>query len=199
MITRYTSAIVTGSATTFLLFFLMQSLVAWQPEATSASRAIWDPDYIRTPQPEDIPHDDPEPIDRRIKEFPNPPPRPSANPGDIGGVGFKTPPPLNPPVAQGAMTFSMSDGPLVTIVRVAPIYPAIAEARGLEGWVLVEFDVRPDGGVANAFVVDSSNRLFEKSALAAVHKFRFKPRVVDGVPQRSAGLQNLFRYEISEN
>jgi hypothetical protein len=40
--------------------------------------------------------------------------------------------------------------------------------------------------------------LFEKAALNAVYRFRFKPRVVDGVPQLSAGLQNLFRFEFSD-
>ena len=92
----------------------------------------------------------------------------------------------------------MNDGPLVTVVRVLPVYPAKPLSRGLEGWVLVEFDVGPNGLVANAFVVESSNGAFEQSALNAIRKFRFKARVVDGVPQRSTGLQNLFRFELSQ-
>lgn len=99
---------------------------------------------------------------------------------------------------RGDTVFRINDGPLVAIVRVQPAYPAAAETRGLEGWVLVEFDVRADGGVANAFVVESSSQIFEKASLDAVYRFRFKPRVVDGVPQLTAGLQNLFRFEFSE-
>ena len=199
MIARYTSAIVTGSATTFFVFFMMQALIAWQPGAASEPRERWNLTFVRVPEPEEIRTNDLQPIDKRIREFSDPPPRPPGDPGQLTGVGFKAPPPLDPPARDGGIRFDMSDGPLVAIVRVAPIYPAIAEARGIEGWVLVEFEVQPDGSVANAFVVESSSRLFENSALAAVYKFRFKPRVVDGVPQRASGLQNLFRYEISED
>ena len=199
MIARYTSAVVTGSATTFLIFFLMQALIAWQPGAASEPRDRWDLAFVRVPEPEEIRTNDPQPIDKSIREFSDTPPRPPGDPGALTGIGFRAPPPTNPPARENGIRFDMSDGPLVAVVRVAPIYPAIAEARGLEGWVLVEFDVRPDGGVANAFVVESSNRLFEDSALAAVYRFRYKPRVVDGVPQMTAGLQNLFRYEISED
>jgi protein TonB len=68
--------------------------------------------------------------------------------------------------------------------------------RGIEGWVTVQFDVLPDGTVGNVTVIESSNRSFERSAIQAAGRFRFKARVVDGVPQTSTGVQYRFRFEL---
>jgi protein TonB len=88
------------------------------------------------------------------------------------------------------------DGPLVTVVRVEPAYPPAASGRNLEGFVTVQFDVNPDGTVTNVTVVESSSKIFEKAAIKAAQKFRFKARVVDGVPQPSYGLQNRFVFKM---
>ena len=90
----------------------------------------------------------------------------------------------------------MVDGPLVNMIRVKPVYPPPAARKGLEGYVIVQFDVLADGNVANVAVLESSNRVFEASAVRATKKFRFKPRVVDGVAMASTGIQNLFRFEM---
>jgi len=199
MITRYASAVVTGSVTTFCLFFVMQALIAMQPGAASEARDRWPLKPVRVKEPEEIRTIDFEPIDKAIKEPPPIAPRPRNDHSDETVISVPPPAPPTPGDRHDGTVFRVNDGPLVAIVRVQPVYPPAAEARGLEGWVLVEFEVRPDGGVANAFVVDSSNQLFEKAALAAAYRFRFKPRVVDGVPQLTAGLQNLFRFEFSED
>ena len=100
-----------------------------------------------------------------------------------------------PELALPALT-AHNDGPLVAMVRVQPVYPPRALAMNLDGWVVVRFDVTADGLVTNPAVVESSHRIFEKAALDTVQKFRYKPRVINGVPQPSTGLQNLFRFEI---
>jgi len=199
MIARYTSAVVTGSITTFCLFFVMQALIAMQPGAASEVRDRWDLKPVRVKEAEEIRKIDFEPVDKTIKELPPIAPRPRNDHGDETVISLPPTAPPTPGYRHDGTVFRVNDGPLVAIVRVQPVYPPAAEARGLEGWVLVEFDVRPDGGVANAFVVDSSNRTFEKAALDAVYRFRFKARVVDGVPQLTAGLQNLFRFEFSDD
>jgi protein TonB len=198
MIARYTSAVVTGSATTAVLFFVMQALIAMQPGAASEPRDRWDLTPVRVKPAEEIRTVEFEPVNRTIKDPPPVAPRPDSDYGDSPAVSLPPAAPPTPANRPDGTVFSISDGPLVAIVRVQPVYPVVAEARGLEGWVLVEFDVNTDGSVTNAFVVESSSGLFEKAALNAVYRFRFKPRVVDGVPQLSAGLQNLFRFEFSD-
>ena len=60
----------------------------------------------------------------------------------------------------------------------------------------MQFDVNPDGTVTNVTVVESSSKIFERAAIKAAQKFRFKARVVDGVPQPSYGLQNRFVFKM---
>ena len=92
----------------------------------------------------------------------------------------------------------MTDGALVSLVRPHPDYPAIALQRQLEGWVLVEFDVLANGMVANIEVIESSDPVFERSARRATAKFRFKPRVVDGVAVATSDVRNLIRYRMED-
>ena len=88
------------------------------------------------------------------------------------------------------------DGPLVAMVRVRPVYPAAAAQRELSGYAVVQFDVLTDGTVANVAIVESSNRIFESSSIRAAQKMRFKPKVIDGVPQVSTGVQYRFTFEM---
>jgi protein TonB len=54
---------------------------------------------------------------------------------------------------------------------------------GKEGWVKVAFTITARGTVTDAVVVESKpRRLFNRSALTAIRKWRFKPQVVDGKP-----------------
>ncbi|MBV9346217.1 MAG: TonB family protein [Gammaproteobacteria bacterium] len=63
----------------------------------------------------------------------------------------------------------------------APVYPSAAEARGLEGWVDVQFLVQPDGSVADATVVGAEPAgVFETAALDAVRHWRYQPVRHDG-------------------
>ena len=130
---------------------------------------------------------EPPPIEARIE------------PGEeFTGVGVK---PVAPPPGPDFLTptgFQLTDGALINIIAVRPSYPMSASSRGLEGQVVVRFDVTAMGTVVNAVVVDSSSSRFDRSALDAIKKFRFKPKVIDGVPQESFGLQRLFKFEMEK-
>ena len=86
---------------------------------------------------------------------------------------------------------------IVPLVKVAPIYPNRAASRGIEGWVRVEFTIRPDGSVADAVVVQAQpEAVFDDAALDAINQWQFKPKMVNGVavPQR-AGQQLQFKLD----
>jgi protein TonB len=196
---RYTSATGIAGLATLSLLFLMQALIAMQPGAASQPRPRASLDSVRVKQPEELRTDELPRPDASLKEAAPAPPRPALDNSDRLPIHAVTPLPPAPDASKAVTALRMTDGPLVAIVRVQPVYPAVAEARGLEGWVLVQFDVLADGHVANAFVVESSNRQFEKAALGAAYRFRFKPRVVDAVPVATTGIQNLFRFEIPDS
>jgi protein TonB len=79
-------------------------------------------------------------------------------------------------------------------VRIPPEYPP--NGRG-DGSVLVRFDVTRLGSVANARVVESTPPgMFDRAALRAIERWRYRPAVVDGVPVERRGLQVRLRFEL---
>jgi protein TonB len=96
----------------------------------------------------------------------------------------------------GGVGFGISDGEYLPIVKVAPVYPSRALSRGLEGYVIVEFTVTRQGTVRDASVVESTSTLFERAAVDAALKFKYKPRVIDGEAVEVPGVRNKITFEI---
>jgi len=74
------------------------------------------------------------------------------------------------------------------IVRVAPVYPRRALDNGLSGSVTIEFTVTKKGRVKRPRVVESTDSVFDKAAIEAVRKFRYKPRVENGIAVAAPGV-----------
>lgn len=52
--------------------------------------------------------------------------------------------------------------------------------------------INPDGTVRDAKVIDANPRgVFERAAIAAILKWKFKPRVIDGQPVDQSATQTL--------
>ena len=63
----------------------------------------------------------------------------------------------------------------------APDYPARAAARGIEGWVDLEFIVAADGSSQDVYITESSHEShFRREAVAAVQEWLFEPRTFMG-------------------
>lgn len=80
------------------------------------------------------------------------------------------------------------DGQLIPLVRIQPQYPRRAALAGIEGWVKVAFTITETGAVTDPQVVDSKPpRIFDREAIRAILKWKFKPRVVNGqaIPMRA--------------
>ena len=78
--------------------------------------------------------------------------------------------------------FNSNDGEYLPIFRAPPIYPRRAQERGLCGWVELLYTVTAAGGTRDAVVTASSSRIFERSAVKAAEKYKYKPRQVGGKP-----------------
>ena len=95
------------------------------------------------------------------------------------------------------MALESGDGEYLPIVKVAPVYPRRALQRGIEGYVIVEFIVTKQGSVRDPVVVEANPQgIFERAAMDAALKFKYKPRVVNGEPTEVAGVQNRITFEI---
>ena len=198
MMTRALSSATAGFAVTTALLYVMQLLIETGEDILTAPPIRHVLDWIDPVDPPDSPIE-PEPPARIDDPEPPPPTGPvEFSPGESGGIRIPAAPP-GPTVGERTMSgFAFTDNSLINIYKVYPQYPATAMARGLEGTVTVRFDVTATGSVANVSVVHTSNRIFNKSAIQAAYKFRYKPRVVDGIPYGSEGLQQLFTFRMEK-
>ncbi len=92
-----------------------------------------------------------------------------------------------------------SDRTATPLVRIPPQYPQRAASRGTEGWVLVEFTITPAGTVTDAVVIDADPAsIFDRSALRAIAKWKYRPKIVDQKPVAQYGMQQLISYELEQ-
>jgi protein TonB len=76
-----------------------------------------------------------------------------------------------------------AEGDVIPIVRINPQYPRQALIDGTSGYVVIEFTIDADGSVSDPEIIESQpRRVFDRSAMQAIYKWKFKPRVVDGKP-----------------
>ncbi|MFO1450029.1 MAG: TonB family protein [Opitutaceae bacterium] len=85
-----------------------------------------------------------------------------------------------------ATPFDPAQGKKRTIPRplhqTPPAYPPLMVASGLQGEVLVGFEVDIEGRVSKCHSVRTLNPSFDDAAMAAVRTWRFEPGRIDGVP-----------------
>lgn len=198
MFAKLGTSIPAGFAVTFTLLFLMQALISMQPGLEIKTLPRFPIVWRHVDIPEELIIDDfVPPVLPKIEHPPTA--RPDTDFVDSGTriqiARTSTVPPASDTLLSNPFT---RDGPLMAIVRVRPVYPAGAAQRGLEGFVLVEFDVMANGTVSNVRVIESSSSIFERSAINAAKKFRFKARVLDGEPRTSSGIRYQFRFRMED-
>jgi protein TonB len=77
-------------------------------------------------------------------------------------------------------------------MRFPPRYPQRALVRRVEGKVVLEFTINPDGSVSDARVVEADPPgYFEQSALRAITRWEFHPKVVAGRPVSRTARQTI--------
>ena len=80
------------------------------------------------------------------------------------------------------------------------VYPAAAKAAGTEGHVVIRYDVTAAGTVANARVVESVPAgAFDASALAALTRWRFRPRVERGEAVAAPNRVSTLHFKLGDN
>ncbi len=74
------------------------------------------------------------------------------------------------------------DEPPVPTKTVAPVYPMELKRQGVTGMVTMAITVDEKGNVADPVVKKSTIPDFEKPAVEAITKWKFKPAMKDGKP-----------------
>lgn len=201
MIARYAFSIVIGTVVTLSLLFIMQLLIVTGKQALTDPRERHKLEFVRVKRNENLNVED------IVPEKPPKPPEtpPETPPQDMDNINPDAPSINVAPPTVTASTdiggpggMNIAEGDYLPIVRVAPVYPARALSRGLEGFVDLEFTVTTAGTVRDPIVLQSTSSLFERAALRAVLKFKYKPRVVDGVPVDVPGVKTRISFQLED-
>ncbi|HPF45681.1 MAG TPA: energy transducer TonB, partial [Emcibacteraceae bacterium] len=78
-------------------------------------------------------------------------------------------------------------------------YPPRAAENGIEGYCTVEFTVTAQGTTSNVIAIESSHAMFERPAIKAAEKYKYKPRVVDGEPIPVTGVRVRIEFQLDGN
>ncbi|SDD81749.1 energy transducer TonB [Kordiimonas lacus] len=205
MIARLATAFFAASGVTFGLFFLMQALVNFDQDVN-----IDDSKRLRfVSVVEDIDEQPPQRMERKVEKPPEveaPPPEMETPQVDLQG-----PNKMNLAIGRansgagvdlGSIDLGPSqDGDYLPLVRVQPQYPRRAQERGIEGYVIVELTVNEDGTVPpeSIIIIDADPKgYFERAATKAAQKFKYKPKVVNGQPQKVTGVKYRFSFDLAD-
>lgn len=187
---------------TFFLFWTMQALVTVSGDLQEGG----DPpkvEFVRLKKDTTPEASKREPPKREKPEQPPPPPEmnlaQNMNPGE--GVGEIVPVVDTSVELASATSLGAGGGDqdAVPLVRVEPQYPPRAEQRGIEGWVEVGYTIAPSGAVKEAWVHRSSPpSIFDRAALTAVKKWKFNPRIENGVAVERPNMATRVVFELGK-
>ena len=200
---RFGIALVVASVMTFGLFFLMESLVSMGQAAITKPPVQAPIEFIRLNEQSDL--------NLKKRQLPNKekpktrPEQPDLDIDDVSQDATNTLTVQRPQVdfnlgLKGGLALGSApvDRDTVPIVQVEPMYPPRARQRKIEGWVLVEFSISNTGIVKNSKIVRAEpGTIFNRAALKAVNKWKYKPRIDNGVPVASHGIRKRFTFYLN--
>ena len=199
MVARYAIGIGLGALVTFALFFLMQAIIATNEANLDEGVKGKLLDFVRLQDDQEI---------ETKQRKPKPPPPPDEPPPDMPKPDFEASD-ISQGVDIGAVSVDVSlsvegggfssDGEYLPIVKVNPQYPRRALTRGIEGYVILEYVVTKIGGVRDPVVIEAKPPgIFNRAAINAAMKYKYKPKVVNGEAIDVAGVKTRIIFELTE-
>ncbi|MFY0637019.1 energy transducer TonB [Maricaulis maris] len=104
-----------------------------------------------------------------------------------------------PRLDSNNVNFSVSDRDAQPLVRIQPQYPLRAQERGIEGSCWVRFDVTPDGTPTNIDIFRCDSSFFERESIRAVERWRYNPKVENGIPVSRTGVETRFDFVFGDD
>ena len=207
---RVAIAALVAVAVTFGLFLFMYGLISSGGENRGELDAIAGIHFGKVEIPDEIAtksrRKPPKPPPPKV---PPPPPKMQVSKMDqqIQNLPQLDLPQLDVPLVGGEGMFIGSfqqvdrtaEGDIIPVVVIRPMYPREAAISGTEGWVKVEFTITEAGTVKDPRVIEANPpRIFNREAIRAILKWKFKPRVIDGVAVERRATQ-VIDFTLDEN
>jgi protein TonB len=200
---RFIIAFGLASCVTFLLFYLMQSMIIVEGELdTSGSTKVVD--FVRVKRSEEVKKKDREPPKKeKIDEEPPPPDFEMEQSSDMSSTGIGISAAVDTTMSLdtgGGFSMASADGDAVPMVRVPPQYPERAMQRGIEGRVLIEFTISKSGSVKDAKVIAyEPSKIFNKAALKAVSQWKYNPKIENGKAVEQKGIRIAIPFRLGQD
>lgn len=207
---RYVIAIGLAGGVTFGLFFLMHTLIALGAEkeiVDKGGRVVID--FVRLKRQAELPVEERNLPSKNLPRAQPPPPplaMPRGSKPDTRALTVASVPVPEAPTEEiqlvGGPTLGgagPSDADTIPLVRVQPLYPPAAAERRIEGWVKLRFTISTTGAVRSPQVIDADpGGIFDRAAIQAIRKWKYKPRVENGVPVETRGVKVKLSFKLED-
>ncbi len=119
-------------------------------------------------------------------------PRPVSGPSTLGDAIPK----IEPPEIQiTTASFTIPDRNAQPVLRITPPMPQRAEKSG---HCKMRFNVNAQGAPYNVRAVYCSQSLFERNSIKATQKFKYRPKILNGVPMDMTGVETTILYKLAD-
>ena len=196
---RIPVAVVVGAVFTTAVFWLLWSLVSTSFEGGERAEAARI-EFSRMRRDTEATTKREEKVERE-----RPPPTPetpriSFSAGGVENTIAQLTPIVDARGAMSRMTMTAgSDRDVIPLVRINPDYPPRALTRGIEGWVQVQFTITATGTVKDPIVVEAMPKnTFDDAALKAIARWRYNPKVENGVAVERVGVQTRIVFQLEQ-
>ena len=183
--------------TALVLFYFMSALISNTPDLKRGEESVGLIEFIRV-KPRSF-------LDEKKRKLPEKKPKKMKPPKmKMLSSALSKPQKMNPRMnmpdiksvlrssgpAVGGMGGVALDSDVTPLVRIEPQYPRKAAMQGIEGWVLLKFDISPAGTVGNIEILGSKpGRIFDRAAIRALRKWKYRPKMEDGKPVEQKNLK----------
>jgi len=205
---RYTLSLLAGMMIALALFWFMQYLISNHQQGLKKTDSLHMTEFVRLKQETKI-----QTKKRTIADKPKPPkrPKPPKMPVVKARISKAIAPNIDMPqldIPLQNTTFSGSvlagvavDGNavgtgvnthVIPLLRIPPVYPMRAANRHIQGWVKIEFTITKEGRVKEPVVVAAEpSSIFNRAALKAIRRWKFKPKIIAGEAYEQRAVQTL--------
>lgn len=201
---RFAISLFAGTAIALALFWAMYYMISNNQQGLKKTTDVRMVDFVRYKRDTKI-----QSKERKIPEKPKPKERPAQPKLQTHSVTISQTsvpdmdmPNLDIPLQTNSFNGSVLSGlevgtgkistNVMPLVRIPPIYPMRAANRRIEGWVKVEFTITKEGTVKDAVVVAAQpSSIFNRAALKAIKRWKFKPQIIAGEAYEQRAVQTL--------
>lgn len=200
VILRLSVALLAAAVVSLGLFFAMHTMVSGSGELGEKKKESTYIDFVR------LKKDTQTRVKERRKKEPPKPKKPQLPDTSVSqqNVAMQQVPFNMPDVAtdlslsnqsflgDAVVGMGFGDSDVIPLVRMKAVYPSKAKSRKLEGYVTARLKINREGTVDDVDIIDAKPRgVFEREAIRALYKYKFKPKMDGGKPVAQTATQTI--------